>query len=164
MAPTAASPLSHAKMASMSGDLEDFLRRAAQRRQAKTAQQQQAAQPTPRRAQPRYSDSRTERLVQPVNGLRDEIDEVLTAEIVEEDDFYSQQVRQRDAQRRKIKEAQQVARQLKSKIKKKPTTIPTSPPSTGDANADLFASLRQPGGLKQAILLREIMDRPVHRW
>jgi hypothetical protein len=35
---------------------------------------------------------------------------------------------------------------------------------TGDARADLIRLLRQPGGIKQAILLREILDRPIDRW
>ena len=59
----------------MSGDLEDFLRRAAQRRQAKESQQQ-ASQP-PQRQRPQYSNRRTERMAQPV-------EEVVVAEVIEE--------------------------------------------------------------------------------
>ena len=44
----------------MSGDLEDFLKRAAERRQAKAAQQA-----PPKRVPPQYSDSRTERVPRP---------------------------------------------------------------------------------------------------
>ena len=63
----------------MARDLDDFLRRAAQRRQAKAAEQRQAQQPE-RRVRPQYSDARTERIARPV----EEAEEVLMAEVVDD--------------------------------------------------------------------------------
>ena len=61
----------------MSGDLEDFLRRAAERRQAKAAQQQQQQAAPAKRPRPQYSDRARERVTSV-----DQADEILTAEIV----------------------------------------------------------------------------------
>jgi hypothetical protein len=144
----------------MSGDLEDFLRRAAQRRQAKAAQQ---SQPAPRRQPPQYSDRRTERVVQPR-----EADEVLTAEIVEDDpDSFS-------ARLRRLEEAKQAAAKAEAEAAKKlakargKSLRPKSPSVavalSENPTQELVKMLRNSGGIRQAILLREILDRPEHRW
>jgi hypothetical protein len=142
----------------MSGDLEDFLRRAAQRRQAKAAQQQP---PAPRQ-RPQYSDRRTERIVRPV-----EADEILTAEIVEEEDPNSFQARMR-----RVEEAKRAAAKARAEATPKLKKVKTGQPRSSGVGAalsgnpaqDLLRLLRQPGGIQQAILLREIFDRPEHRW
>ena len=142
----------------MSGDLEDFLRRAAQRRQAKAAQQ---SQPAPKRQPPQYSDRRTERLV-PAR----ETDEVLTAEIVEDDpNSFS-------ARLRRIEEAKQAAAKAEAakklaKVKGKSTRSKGSGVAVAlseNPTQELIRMLRTSGGIRQAILLREILDRPEHRW
>ncbi|TWT76411.1 hypothetical protein CA13_69050 [Planctomycetes bacterium CA13] len=167
----------------MSGDLEDFLRRAAQRRQAKAGQakagqgnagqakpagasrQRATQQPPPAkstRQRPEYSNSRSERLVRPVE------EEIVVAEIVEDVDSEWQQRRRRiEEAKRAAKQAQaEVGRQV-SKLKKKSTDqtpVPVSPLGTGHAIDDLLNLIHRPGGMQQAILLREILDRPEHRW
>jgi predicted DNA binding protein len=144
----------------MSGDLEDFLRRAAQRRQAKAAQQ---SEPAPQRQPPQYSDRRTERLVQ-----ARETDEVLTAEVVQDD---SSSIA---ARLRRIEEAKQAAKQAEAEAAKKltkvrGTSLRSKSPSVAVAMPEnqtqgLIRMLRDSGGIRQAILLREILDRPEHRW
>jgi hypothetical protein len=144
----------------MSGDLEDFLRRAAQRRQAKAAQQQQQ-QPTPRQ-RPQYSNRQTERRVR-----SEQPEEVLTAEIVEEDpNSYSARTKRVEEAKRAAKKAEaEVAEALRKAggaraSKASSVTVAL----TGQPTLDLLAMLRQPVGIQQAILLREILDRPEHRW
>jgi predicted DNA binding protein len=144
----------------MSGDLEDFLRRAAQRRQAKAAQH---SEPAPRRQPPQYSDSRSERLVQ-----ARETDEVLTAEVVQDD---SSSIA---ARMRRIEEAKQAAKKAEAEAAKKLAKvrgkgIRSKSPSVAVAMPEnqtqsLIRMLRDSGGIRQAILLREILDRPEHRW
>ncbi|KAA1259158.1 hypothetical protein LF1_16860 [Rubripirellula obstinata] len=151
----------------MPNDLEDFLRRAAQRRQAKAADQKQAQQPV-RPVRPQYSNSRTERLARPV----EEPDPVLMAEIVDEDaESHSRQIQRLEDQRRSIEEAKKVARRLEEETAKKQkksaqkdSSESSIPQSTGHPIADLLANFRRPGGIQQAILMREILDRPEHRW
>jgi hypothetical protein len=140
----------------MSGDLEDFLRRAAQRRQAKAA-----PQPTSRQ-KPEYSNSRTERRV------RDrEADEVLVAEIVEDDpNSFAARLRRVEAAKLAAAKAEaELAPKRQASGTDKTTTAPARAVLlSGDPRKDLRALLRQPGGIRQAILLREILDRPEHRW
>lgn len=144
----------------MAGDLEDFLRRAAQRRQAKAAQQQP---PPPTRAQPHYSDSRTERVVPPI----EEAEEILTAEIVEDTNSIAARMHRLEEARRVAAEVEEAAheklRSVKHKVQKK-KAVAVKGQFTGNPAADLINALRQPGGIQQAILLREILDPPEHRW
>ena len=145
----------------MSGDLEDFLRRAAQRRQTKAAQQQQPPPQQPAQRQPpQYSDRRTERVA------RIPEDEVLTAEVVEDDpnSFAARLQRVEEAKRAAKKaEAEAVAKLKKSHGGRTRPAI-NSAALTGHPAQDLIRMLQQPGGIQQAILLREILDRPEHRW
>jgi hypothetical protein len=150
----------------MSGDLEDFLRRAAQRRQAKAAQQRGGPGGKPAsgsRTRPQYSDSRTERLVR-----ADEADEVLMAEIVEdEDESIAARMRRLEQAKREAAEAEAVLEQ-KKKNKSAAVGGRTSEPSekllTGNPADDLIRMLQQPGGIQRAILLKEILERPEDRW
>lgn len=144
----------------MSGDLEDFLRRAAERRQAKAAQQQQA---TPaKRPRPQYSDRARERVTSV-----DQADEILTAEIVTEPSPAEDAIASRI---RRVEEAKEVAAQIeadvakKSKNLSKPASGAPGLPLSGNMAEDLIRMLRKPGGIQQAILLREVLDRPEHRW
>ncbi|TWU55259.1 hypothetical protein [Rubripirellula reticaptiva] len=143
----------------MSGDLEDFLRRAAQRRQAKAAEQADSASV---RRPPQYSDSRSER-----NPQIEDIDEILTAEIVEEDDGSSIAARMH-----RLEEAKRVASELEkasaAQMRKARGMLPRqkleTKAFTGNPVQDLLDALQRPGGVQQAILLKEILDRPVDRW
>jgi hypothetical protein len=145
----------------MSGDLEDFLRRAGQRRQAKADQQQQPPQRQPAQRQPpQYSDRRTERVAKIPE------DEVLTAGIVEDDpnSFAARLQRKEEAKRAaKQVEAEAAAKLKKSHGGRARSSLVSAAPS-GHPAQDLIRLLQQPGGIQQAILLREILDRPEHRW
>jgi hypothetical protein len=140
----------------MSGDLEDFLRRAAQRRQAKAAQQQPPAE----RQRPQYSDRKTERVA------RIPEDEVLTAEIVEDDsNSFAARLQRVEEAKRAAKQAEAAAAEKLKRAHGGRTraSISTAAPS-GHPAQDLIRMLQQPGGIQQAILLREILERPEHRW
>lgn len=152
----------------MSGDLEDFLRRAAQRRQAKAAEERGAsARPSGAgsgpRVRPEYSNSRTERVVSAGDA-----DEVLVAELVEEEvhDSIAERMQRLEAAKRAAAEAESSLGRLRRGEHKpqSPTPTTTGPFFSGDPARDLVKLLREPGGIRQAILLREIMDRPTHRW
>lgn len=150
----------------MSGDLEDFLRRAAQRRQAKAAQGQAAQGQTPRgqaaRSRPEYSNRKTERFVS-----ADDADEVLMAEVVEDhEDSISVRMQRLEAAKRTAAEAEAELARRKARRSLHSATheVPAGIPSSGNPAQDLLKLLRQPGGLQQAILLKEILDRPEHRW
>ena len=144
----------------MAGDLEEFLKRAAARRAAKEQQPAQAA-PQQKRVADQYTQRRRERVVTPP------VDEepILVAEVVEAPDAMAQR---RDAVKAAKKEAARLEADAKKKLAKlqKASGEGSSPnlSFTGDARADLIRLIRQPGGIKQAILLREILDRPVNRW
>ncbi len=170
----------------MSGDLEDFLKRAAERRQAKAAQQKQS---TPqKRVPPQYSDRRTERDPRPVPDAEvveaevvsaSSVDNVLVAKAVTENQDRSRQAN-RSGRRKPAKTdtaaPRQVAREAKSKATavtegdSKSTPYSQSSATTGSQQSvgfsaeDLVALLKRPGGVQQALLLREILDRPEHRW
>jgi hypothetical protein len=146
----------------MSGDLEDFLRRAAQRRQAKAAQQ---SEPAPRRQPPQYSDRRTERLVQ-----ARETDEVLTAEVVQDDSSsIAARMRRIEEAKKAAAKAEAEAEAAEKLAKARGKSIRSKSPSVAVAMPEnqtqgLIRMLRDSAGIRQAILLREILDRPEHRW
>lgn len=145
----------------MSGELEDFLRRAAERRQAKAAQQQQQAAPA-KRPRPQYSDRARERVTRV-----DEADEILTAEIVSSPSPAEDAIASRI---RRVEEAKEVAAQIEADVAKKtkkmgkPASAAPGLALSGNMAEDLIRMLRKPGGIQQAILLREVLDRPEHRW
>jgi hypothetical protein len=39
-----------------------------------------------------------------------------------------------------------------------------TPRAEPSASSDLVAAIRSPGGLRQLILMREVLERPTHRW
>jgi hypothetical protein len=45
-----------------------------------------------------------------------------------------------------------------------PTSEPAPPPALVSPATDLAATFRSPAGLRQLVLMREILERPVHRW
>lgn len=143
----------------MAGDLEDFLRRAAERRQAKAAQQQAATRRPASRARPQYTDSRTERLARSVEAEEISADDLLDDD---PDSIATRMRRVEEAKRAAAKAEAEIAERLKSKSGQK--SAAPSPALTGHLAQDLIRMLRTPGGVQQAILLREVLERPEHRW
>jgi len=146
----------------MSGDLEDFLKRAAERRQAKATEKNRP----PKRVPPQYSDSRSERVPHNPPLEATVVEEVVVAEVVRA----SQPARKKPSLAVRAKEqgtptanitsvSQPAANQPYERASRS-----TNVESVGFSAADLIELLKQPGGVQQAILLREILDRPEHRW
>lgn len=141
----------------MAGDLEDFLRRAAERRRAKAAEPRQPEQRPPRR-RPEYTDSRRERMTQPVE----------VAELVEDEPTAI------DAGLREILARPKPAERRTQSGRRGPSAPQAEPMASITANTgggspaidtnDLIAMLTSVGGLQQAIVLKEILERPEHRW
>ena len=138
----------------MSNDIEEFLRRAAERRQQAARQRsaQQQAQ-TKSRSAPQYTDRAAERRVASPGDTEPE-EVAVVAEIVEptEAEYVSGGLaHRRDAERaaKKLANAQVVL------------AAPVTPESL---IAAITLQLSTPDGLRQALLIREILDRPTHRW
>ncbi|GAA5506123.1 hypothetical protein [Novipirellula caenicola] len=156
----------------MAGDLEDFLRRAAQRRQANAGNRNQppAARPAAshpavpeQRKRPQYSNHRTERMVREVE------EEIYVAEVVEDEPSpWQERQRKIEEAKRAAAEAESAAAKAFAKVKKGGTASPApmapGPQMTGNVAADLIRLLQSPEGIQQAVLLREILDRPIDRW
>ena len=156
----------------MAGDLEDFLRRAAARRQAKAGQAAAPAQPQPQQQQSRaqrarqeYTNRNTERQVRQ--------EDIVVAEVVEEDPFAAR--RQKIANAKKLaakaraqankaenkqKAAKASAKQAAKATSKSKSAAKVGPELGGAPIDDLLKLIRQPNGIQQAVLLREILDRP----
>lgn len=191
----------------MSGDIEDFLKRAAERRQARQANRPAAQQPQRPAARPEYTDSRRERTVRP----RDEDDELIVAEVVEQPlarriaDLKQKQAdvqaaKQADrvgsaAKRDSVAAESDMSRNDRNRATRRAAdraeaalqsgrgSVPLAAPiaaqtaasqrnamAAGQADPgselinELLQSLKSPHGLQRAMLLHEILDRPVHRW
>ncbi|TWU47339.1 hypothetical protein Poly51_51390 [Rubripirellula tenax] len=144
----------------MSGDLEDFLRRAAERRQAKAAEQTRSESNV--RRTPEYSDSRTER------NASEQQEEILMAEIVDDDDDGTSIA----VRMKRIEEAKRVAagmeKEAAAKMRQVRGMLPRQAQAkkvfTGNTVQDLISTMQRPGGVQQMILMKEIFDRPVDRW
>lgn len=177
----------------MSNDLEDFLKRAAARRQASEAAKRQSDSQQPGRpSRPQYTDARSERTIR----MPDD-DDVIMAEVVET----QSDSRQRSGGNRpssgtshsqssnealRLREIRQRAGDIRiAEEELRERMAPRQPEAPSRANRpqkvkkeltladvtrggitidDLIASLRTPHGIRQAILMREIIDRPEHRW
>jgi len=163
----------------MPDDIEDFLKRAAQRRQAKASPSpppNPAAFPPQR---PEYTSARSERI--PRN--RPENEKPMQAILIEDEavEPVAKHVTQLQKERLKaLREAE--ARRAGGTVKpvdQKPASQTYVVPeraanvapkvTTGDnqgftATDRLVTMLRQPEGMMQAILLNEILTRPEHRW
>jgi hypothetical protein len=152
----------------MAGDLEDFLKRAAERRAQKQQQggrgaapdgrPQQTARPRPR---PEYTDSRRERQIrEPAE------DAIPVAELVEEVNPLAEQQRKVAEAKKRAEEARKRIAELQSKSGSSqggPTSGSESPPE-GTPIEQLLEMIRRPNGIQQAFLLKEILDRPMDRW
>lgn len=149
----------------MAGDLEDFLRRAAQRRAETAAARPKPPQPQPPR-RPEYTDRNRERSM----STNDVDEEVVIADVVPPVVERGSSIRVRAASTPPRSEA-------RPKILAEPTPVkaPRAPHVASQvtenpevpASATVQALLRlmtDPNGIRQAILAREILDPPHHRW
>jgi len=162
-------------------DIEEFLRRAAQRRQAKSSQAP-ASSPPSVSARPEYTSAKSERIP------RNRDDEAPIQAVLVDEDVFSESVA--DHMKGLSKKRAQTTKQSDER-RAGGTVKPVEPPSmvsgdsfyvakerapsvapqtvVGDASgftvADrLVTMLRQPEGMMQAILLQEILKRPEDRW
>ncbi|MCO8123032.1 hypothetical protein NHH03_14885 [Stieleria sp. TO1_6] len=150
----------------MAGDLEEFLRRAAERRAQKQQQQTgakpaaQPPRPKPPRPKPEYTDSRRERQV------RKPVEEAIpVAEIV-------QPVNPLAEQQRRLAESQKKAAAAKARVAKQQLDIHEPGEQNrgvisiagGSPAEQLLDLMQRPSGLQQAFLLREILERPDFDW
>jgi len=169
----------------MSGDIEDFLRRAAERRQARQANRPPPAAPP---ARPEYSDARRERMSRP----RVEDDDLVVAEVVDEP-LARKLAELRDAQATAQAMREVTTRQQQTPLAQRPglaeraaaraqaqrspgltpirptpaasvTTAAAAPMVQSEAMFELHEALKTPHGLRNAMLLHEILARPEHRW
>lgn len=149
----------------MPGDLEDFLKRAAERRAQKQqqgggAKQRPASRPRPR---PEYTDSRRERQIrQPIE------DAIPVAEVVESVNPLAEQQRKVAEAKKRAEEARRKMAELQQSKRGQ-----QGPSGGGEGNVSfsgdapieqLLQMLQHPGGIQQAFLLKEILDRPIDRW
>jgi hypothetical protein len=147
----------------MAGDLEDFLKRAAERRAQK---QQQAGgggrRPTPKpRPKPEYTQARRERQV------RQPLEETIpVAEVVETVDPMAEKRRRLAKAKQKSDDARERVAQQQREIHEPTAEKERSDISIADGTPaeQLLDLIRRPGGMQQAILLREIFERPEDRW
>ena len=178
----------------MPDDIEDFLKRAAQRRQAKTTPakpaadpaqaplsqppQAQRAQARPVSSRPEYTSARSERI--PRN--RPEEEQPLQAILVEESTpagqgvaEHMQRLKKQRTKATKEADSRRAGGSVQPVVPASQYVAPERAPSvapqttTGDnsgftASDRLITMLRQPEGMLQAILLQEILTRPEHRW
>jgi hypothetical protein len=175
----------------MPDDIEDFLKRAAQRRQTKAssspAPASSPAKPAPVKPlaapRPEYTSARTERI--PRNRVEDE--QPLQAILIEDDNQTGEGVaKHMESLKKQRTKAAKVAEEKRAGGTVKPLpaapaastggyVVPDRAPSvapqtmTGDnagftVSDRLITMLRQPEGMMQAILLQEILKRPEHRW
>lgn len=179
----------------MSGDIEDFLKRAAQRRQAR--QGSQPPPPPPPRPRSEYSNARNERITRAQDEYEDDIEPALLEEPLAQRlaELKRKQLaaqtaqtakRQGSAERRDQSPGRdqrgkaERATLKQSSAAKRAAASPkqASPPAsvaaaTAQAAAapvattpveELMRLLQTPQGLRNAFLMREILDRPEHRW
>lgn len=157
----------------MAGELEDFLRRAAQRRGENAAARPARPQPQPPR-RPEYTDRNRERSM----SMPDPDEEVVVADLVPSVVEETRSGRPRagsgsqplaetslsatnrplgDAGKRPLGHAGR-APHVASQV-----TDNTEVPASATVKA-LLLLMTDPAGIRQAILAREILDPPHHRW
>lgn len=169
----------------MSGDLEDFLLRAARRRQDKVNEDQSRearadALRTKQQVQSQYSDRRSERRVQL------DVDDVMEAEVIESGIVEAEIVQTTKTTAGGLigvsnsTKGQQSIGVEASSIALSGDRSPRQERAVGSHSSNRSASrgeqadplnslelvelLGKPGGVHQALLLKEIIDRPTHRW
>ncbi|QDS89785.1 hypothetical protein EC9_39850 [Rosistilla ulvae] len=151
----------------MADDIEAFLRRAAQRRKEQAARKAAPAA----KSRPEYTDSRAERTIRQVRP--EEV--VVEAEIVDDSagisDLSSRHL-QADHLANTVGQAddkmeahiQKVFDHQVGRLASEPSEPVIHSVVDDDIAKTLISLLQTPQGVQQAFLLREIIDRPEHRW
>lgn len=156
----------------MAGDLEDFLRRAAERRAQKQQQgaggrpakrggsgQSQRPKPQPRSA-PEYTDARRERQIRPPVE-----EEVFADDLIEVvNPLAEKQARLAKSKKQAAAAKERVAQQQRDIHEPTVADRGQISISGGTPAEQLLDLLQRPGGIQQAFLLREILERPEDRW
>lgn len=162
----------------MPDDIEDFLKRAAQRRQAKSTQP--APVPlAPASSRPEYTNARLERIPRSRNDDDQPVQAVLVDER-ESRESVARQLRAADQQRLQavrvtaarraggtVKPVEPAVQPSYAAAERAPSIAPQTArgDNMGFTAADrLVTMLQKPEGMFQAILLQEILQRPEHRW
>ncbi|MEZ6090948.1 MAG: hypothetical protein R3C05_23595 [Pirellulaceae bacterium] len=151
----------------MADDIEAFLRRAAQRRKEQAGRKQ----PAPPRPRPEYTDSRTERQVQ---RERPE-DIVVEAELIDDTAGLSQLAGHHLKNEHLASQIEMADEKMEAHLTKVfdhsvgklgpgQSFDASQAMAEGDIAKTLISLLQSPQGLQQALLLREVIDRPTHRW
>lgn len=172
----------------MSDDLQDFLARAAKRR-AEKAQEERGEKARSETRQARadvnsqYSDRRRERVIRLEEDEAEVVDAimvdepVLEARLVREsvsDQAVSAQGLANDKQRpgfgrsvtsvRSKGSVRQEATRRSARTYESTSYESASDQGLGLNSLELVQMLSRPGGIRQAFLLKEIIDRPIKRW
>src|SRR6056297_2763937 len=161
----------------MAGDLEDFLKRAAQRRQEKLQQDQRREQAR-RPARREYTDAGSERRIRREEDFRDDDvrddnirdDGMLVTEVAESVEEGIVRAKLQRTEEKRIRQVAEDARQAARSSDSSGRPRSSQPPSDQEGPppinlvAELRAMLSKQRGVRQAVLLREILDRPVDRW
>ncbi|WP_153555720.1 hypothetical protein [Roseimaritima sediminicola] len=161
----------------MAGDIEEFLRRAAERRQQRARQRNaQQRQHTERPSAPQYTDRNRERVPQtpiPVAPLAEPVShqaEPLMAEIIEDDEQETLLKRgqarriERDAKAAKERSDRKNRSQGRRSEGRSSETGSTAQHSEIKATEELLRMLRSPQGIRQAVLLKEILEPRSNVW
>lgn len=161
----------------MSNDIEDFLKRAAQRRQVKSSQP--SPQPASSAPRPEYTSARSERIPRNRGDEDLPIEAILIEEPLEKESVAKQlrAAEQQRSQAARITAARRAGGTVKpvqpavASPRVPPERAPSVAPQTarGDnmgfvAVDRLVTMLQKPEGMLQAILLQEVLQRPEHRW
>lgn len=149
----------------MAGDLEDFLRRAAQRRGENAAARENRPQPQPPR-RPEYTDRNRERSM----STSDHDEEVVIADVVPSEGEERHSDRAQPASDREASGDapsaginRTLGRAGRAPHVASVVTDNTEIPASETVEA-LLRLMTDPSGIRQAILAREILDPPHHRW
>ncbi|MEO1525255.1 MAG: hypothetical protein AAFX06_07445 [Planctomycetota bacterium] len=143
----------------MAGDLEDFLKRAAERRAAKQ-RQQGGGGPAPQQQRPQPQQPIQRPAPQRPQPQQRYEEPIPVAEVVEPVNPLAEQQRRLEEAKKKAEEAREkLAKQMRGN-KGKADQASTGVVLSGSPAEQLLAMLRQPNGIQQAFLLREILERP----
>lgn len=142
----------------MADEIDEFLRRAAARRKQALEQAAPPATQAARRPRPEYTRRDQEREALDVHSMEDEEEIVVEAKLIEP------RVPERQQPERQQPERQQPEQPQPAPRKADTSWNTASRVKHSVKMPRLIETLTQPQGLAQAFLLREILDRPEHRW
>lgn len=153
----------------MAGDLEDFLKRAAERRAQKQQQAGGAARPAPKprpQQQPRQQPQQQYTQAKRERQIRQPVQEAIpVAEVVDPNSSLAERREKARSKKRSDDARERVARQQRA-IHETDGPIDRGVISVagGTSVEQLLDLIQRPGGMQQAFILKEIFDRPEERW